>query len=217
MWDAYEDDAHPHHSDFLAHLSQVDEVIGEIACQLGEEDRLILVSDHGFERLEKEVYVNYCLQQEGMLSFQAGAAARLTNISEQSKAFALDPARIYLHTTRFPRGKVSTQDRAPVLADLVALYRSLKIDGRPVIKRIYRKEEIYAGPLLERAPDLILLANHGFNLRATISPRQLWDKGQRTGKHSPDAFLLAAGSIAPDTIPAEPTVEDVVGIMEKNL
>jgi len=218
LWDAYEQEAHEHHAAFLEHLEQVDAVIGEVVDRLAPRDRLIVISDHGFERLDKELYVNYELRQRGLLAFQGGAPARLTNLSEQTRAFALDPGRIYLHMrTKYPRGSVSPQDRAHVLEDLEALYCSLEVEGQPAIKRVYRKEEIYAGPLLDRAPDLVLLANAGFNLRATVDPRQLWDIGIRTGKHSPDAFLLAAGDIAPATIPSAPTVEDVVGIMENGL
>jgi predicted AlkP superfamily phosphohydrolase/phosphomutase len=218
LWDAYEQETHEHHAAFLEHLSRVDAVIGEIADRLGALDRLILLSDHGFERLDKELYVNYELRQRGLLAFQEGAPARLTNLSEQTKAFALDPGRIYLHMQgKYPRGSVSPQDRAYVLEDIEALYGSLEVEGQPAIQRIYRKEEIYAGPLLDRAPDLVLLANAGYNLRATIDPRQLWDTGIRTGKHSTDAFLLVAGNLAPEAIPSEPTVEDVVGIMVNGL
>jgi predicted AlkP superfamily phosphohydrolase/phosphomutase len=218
LWDAYEEETHEYHAAFLEHLEQVDAIIGEIADGLGPNDRLVMISDHGFERLDKELYVNYELRRRGLLAFQEGAPARLTNLSEQTVAFALDPGRIYLHMqTKYPRGSVSPQDRPYVLEDLEALYRSLEVEGKPAIKRVYRKEEIYAGPLLDRAPDLVLLANAGLNLRATIEPRQLWDTGIRTGKHSPDAFFLAAGSIDPATIPSAPSVEDVVGILENGL
>jgi predicted AlkP superfamily phosphohydrolase/phosphomutase len=218
LWDAYEQETHEYHAAFLEHLSQVDAVIGEIADRLGPRDRLILLSDHGFERLDKELYVNYALRQRGWLAFQEGGPARLTNLSGETKAFALDPGRIYLHTqTRYPRGSVSPEDERYVLDDLVALYRSLEVEGQPAIQRVYRKEEIYKGPLLDRAPDLVLLANAGYNLRATIDPHQLWDTGIRTGKHSPDAFLLVAGNFASEAVPAEPTVEDVVGIMKNEL
>jgi predicted AlkP superfamily phosphohydrolase/phosphomutase len=218
MWDAYEQGTHPHHDAFLEHLGQVDAAIGEIADRLGASDRLVMLSDHGFERLDKELYVNYELRQRGLLDFQEGAPARLTNLSEQARAFALDPGRIYLHMRdKYPRGSVSPQDREPLLEDLEALYCSLEVEGQPVIKRVYRAEEIYAGPLLDRAPDLILLGNPGFNLRATVDPSRLWDTGVRTGKHSPDAFLLVSGNVAPKAIPPQPTVEDVVGILENGL
>jgi predicted AlkP superfamily phosphohydrolase/phosphomutase len=109
---------------------------------------------------------------------------------------------------------VAPGDRESLIKDIEALLGSLEIDGQKVMKHIYRKQSIYTGPQTDRAPDLILLANSGLNLRATINPRCLWDKGHRTGKHSPDAFLLASESIDPKRIPQDPTVEDVAGIIQ---
>jgi len=217
LWDAYEDESHPYHGAFLDHLRQVDEVIGEIADSLSRDDKLIVLSDHGFELLEKEVYVNFVLQQHGLLVFETNTPARLTSIDATSKAFALDPGRIYLHLKgKYPRGSVSSKDREPLLQEVQAIFESLQIDGQKVIKRVYRKEEIYAGPLMDRAPDLVLLANPGFNLRATINPKRLWDKGNRTGKHTQeDAFLLVTGDFDPAIVPQKPSVVDVVGIMDQ--
>ncbi len=217
LWHAYEDRSHPHHSAFVDHLRQVDEVIGEIADRLSKHDRLILLSDHGFELLEKEVYVNFALQQHGLLAFEENAPARLTNISAAAKAFALDPGRIYLHfIEKYPRGNVSPAEEESLLRQMQAIFESLQINGQRVIKRIFRKKEIYAGPLMARAPDLVLLANPGFNLRATVNPDRLWDKGGRTGKHTQhDAFLLVGGDVDPDVVPQQPSVADVVGILDQ--
>jgi predicted AlkP superfamily phosphohydrolase/phosphomutase len=219
LWDAYEDDSHPYHEAFLSHLRQIDEVIGEIASDLGANDLMILLSDHGFELLEKEVYVNFALERHGFLAFDRGVPARLTGLTATSKAFALDPGRIYLNTQgRYPRGCVSLQEREPLLDDLTALFESLQIEGQSVIKRVYRREEIYSGPLLDRAPDLVLLGNPGYNLRGTLKHDRLWDKGARTGKHTQDdAFLLVSGDFDPGIVPQEPSVVDVVGIMKRLL
>jgi predicted AlkP superfamily phosphohydrolase/phosphomutase len=219
LWDAYEDECHPYHGTFLDHLHQVDEVIGEIAGNLDQEDLLILLSDHGFERLEREVYVNFVLQQRGLFALEEDAPARLTSIDENTTAFALDPGRIYLNMRdKYPRGSVSSEDREPLLRDLEAILGSIQVDGQSAVKRVYRKEEIYAGPLMDRAPDLVLLANPGLNLRATVRPNQLWDRGNRTGKHTQDdAFLLVTGDLDPATVPQEPNVVDLVEIMDDRI
>jgi predicted AlkP superfamily phosphohydrolase/phosphomutase len=216
LWDAYEDGSHPYHGAFLDHLRQVDEVIGEMTNRLSGDDRLILLSDHGFELLEKEVYVNFVLQQHGLLAFEQGTPARLSSIAATSKAFALDPGRIYVHLKgKYPRGGVFPEDQESLLQEVQTVFESLSIDGQRVIKCIYRKEEIYAGPLMDRAPDLVLLANPGFNLRATINPDRLWDRGSRTGKHTQeDAFLLVTGDFDAAIVPRQPSVVDIVGMMD---
>ncbi len=53
LWHAYEDKSHTYHSAFLDHFHQIDEVIGEIAQRIEDHDAMILLSDHGFESLER--------------------------------------------------------------------------------------------------------------------------------------------------------------------
>jgi hypothetical protein len=48
---------------------------------------------------------------------------------------------------------------------------------------------------LDFAPDLVLLSNSGFNLRASLSSQEIVSKSIFTGKHTYyDAFLLAIDS-----------------------
>ena len=217
LWDAYEDESHKYHPDFLDHLHQIDGVVGEIVQWIEDDDSVMLLSDHGFELLEKEVYVNVALRQEGFLSFNREPPVNLKDIGDSTKAFALDPAKIYVNLKgRYPRGCVEPEDRAAVVRDLESVFGALEINGRRVIKRIYRKEEIYEGPFFKQAPDLVLVADEGFNLRASIKAMQLWGKDIRTGKHSQhDAFLLVRGDGDKGIVPQKPCVSDVVGIMDK--
>ena len=238
LWDAYQDRTHPYHAAFIDYFRQIDAVIGEMLQSLRDDDVFVLLSDHGFEKLEKDVQINHVLQENGFLKFTVGAnlvfvhvrmpPAQLRDMAEESTAFALDPARIYLHVKgRFPRGAVQPGDVEPLLRSLTALFAALEIEGQKVIKRVYRKEEIYHGPFLDQAPDLVLLPNPGFNLRANIKARELWSRGepgvrpQRSGKHSQDnAFLLVGGNVGRGEpgvrpVPETPSVSDVVGILDQ--
>ncbi|MCD6385461.1 alkaline phosphatase family protein [Candidatus Sumerlaeota bacterium] len=192
LWDAYEDENHQYHSDFLDHFRKIDGVIGEIYAQLHDGDLFMMFSDHGFEKLNSEVYINYLLHREGFLKFRNPAQTTWQNIDDSTKAFALDPARIYLHFKhRYARGSVALSDKESILKDLDALFTSLEIDGKKVIKRVYRKDEIYSGPLMDTAPDLVLVSEQGFDLKARLNLEQLYGKRIFTGKHTlEDAFLL---------------------------
>jgi predicted AlkP superfamily phosphohydrolase/phosphomutase len=174
-----------------------------------------MLSDHGFERLDKDVFVSFVLKEQGFLTFERGSSPDLRTLAHGTRAFALDPARIYVNLEdKYPNGSVEAADRDGVIKDLERVFGTLEIDGKKVIKRVYRKEELYEGPLVDRAPDLVLLANEGFNLRANLKAKQLWGKDAFTGKHSQsDAFLLVWGNIAPDSVPETPCVSDVVGII----
>ena len=72
LWDAYESENHRFHKDFLKHFQKIDTVIGQINQSIDPDDLFIMLSDHGFERLEKDIYVNYLLREEGFLSFKDG-------------------------------------------------------------------------------------------------------------------------------------------------
>ena len=211
LYDAYEDAAHPHHAAFVDHFRTIDTVVGEIAGRLGDNDRLIMHSDHGFERLDYDVFVNHALTQNGFLNFKPGLESTFENICPGTKAFALDPARIYLnYKDKYPCGTVDPSEAETILRDLEALFAALEIDGRKVIRNIHRKHDVYSGPYIDDAPDLLLIADRGFNLKGKAASDRLYTKGIFTGKHTYDtAFLLAKGC---DTsrLPGPPTVSDIV-------
>jgi len=216
MWDAYQDEGHPQHEAFIEHFRRIDEVIGEIAQAMKDDDILLMLSDHGFERLVKNVYVNHILQEHGFLSFVEGRSPSLKVVSRESKAFALDPGRIYINLeNRYPRGTVSPADRDAVINDSAVLFESLECEGKRVIKRAYRRDELYHGPFTERAPDLVLLGEQGYNLRGSWKAQESFGTDVFTGKHSQaDAFLLTYGRGAEATTPEAPTVFDVVDVMD---
>jgi predicted AlkP superfamily phosphohydrolase/phosphomutase len=116
---------------------------------------------------------------------------------------------------KYPRGSVKPEDREAIISELEVCLNSLEIDGRKAIKRICRKEEIYHGPHLGHAPDLVLLGNKGLDFKSGLKATKLAGRGVFTGKHSQkDAFLLI-NKPSPSIIPESPSVSDVVGIMNK--
>lgn len=192
LWDAYEDKDHKYHDAFLEHFRRIDQAIGEIYSKLAENDVFLMLSDHGFEKLEKDVYVNYLLASEGFLTFRPNTEPKLVNIDSATKAFVLDPARIYINQKgKYPAGSIEVNDKDACVGELESLFQSLQIDGRKVIKHIYRKQDIYAGPYVDDAPELVLIAERGFNLKGAMAAQELTRKGPFTGKHTyEDAFLL---------------------------
>ena len=217
LWSAYEDKNSKYHGAFLDHFKQIDELLGKIIDNIEDSDSLIMLSDHGFERLDKDIYINYFLKREGFLKFQDTQDTHGLNIDYSTQAFALDPARIYINLEgKYPRGSVHQEDKDKVIAELERLFYSLEIDGKRIIKSVHKKEDVYHGAFIEQAPDLVLLANKGFNLKASIKAQKLSDNDIFTGKHTQDdAFLLINKKCASGIIPENPTVSDVVGIMDK--
>ena len=91
-------------------------------------------------------------------------------IDEGTKAFDMDPGRIYIHDRdRYPRGAVRKEERLNLLKEIKESLRGLKGEnGEKVIDRIYEKEEIYHGPYSGVAPDLLCLPKDGYDLKGSL-------------------------------------------------
>lgn len=216
LWDAYEDNTHKYHEMVFDHFMQIDEAIGEIRDRMNDSDNLLLLSDHGFEALDEEVNINFYLRENGFLTLMDGKKENIINIASPTKAFALDPSRIYVNLQgKYPAGSVKPEDKNRVIEDIISLFQSLEIDHRKVVKKIFRSQEIYHGPYIDQAPDLVLLSSNGLNLRANIKAKRLFEKGIFTGKHSQaDAFLVVKGKENDAIVPKMPNVSDIVAIKE---
>lgn len=82
-------------------------------------------------------------------------------------AYCLDPGRVYLDMQgREPEGHVEPgreyERLREELARGLAGLRDLET-GEPMVSRVYRREEIYAGPLFDRAPDLLVQTCDGYD------------------------------------------------------
>ncbi|OXU14461.1 alkaline phosphatase family protein [Sedimentisphaera salicampi] len=216
LFDAFEDDNHRCSSAFTLHFSRIDKIIGEIASMMSEDDLLVLMSDHGFEKLDYDVYVNNFLSKNGYLEF-AGKPG-WENIAYHSKAFALDPARIYINLKdKYPQGSVSRSDRPKVSEELMELFAGWKVNGKKVVKDIYRGEDIYHGPEAKHGPDIVLVGNSGFNLKASFATNKISSKGIFTGKHTQDtSFALFYGLKDESILPENLSIEQIIPAIEKD-
>jgi predicted AlkP superfamily phosphohydrolase/phosphomutase len=217
LWNAYEDKQHKYHDIFLEHFRRIDEAVGEILGKISDDDLVVMLSDHGFGRLEKDVFISYVLAEEGILRFKQDQELSLENICFGTKAFVLDPARIYInYKGKYPFGTVEPDEAEEVLSQLEEIFRALEVDGKKVVRDIYRKSQVYQGPYTGEGPDLILVGAEGFNLKATVKAKHLTDKPVFSGKHTQDdAFLIVRGLSDESIVPEVPVVWDIKAIVEK--
>lgn len=217
LWDAYEDEKHDFSQSLRDYFRRIDEIIGEVMFRMGERDNLIMLSDHGFEKLDYDVYINYILEKAGLLKLKKRETPSFSNIGYGTTAFALDPARIYInYKDKYPEGSVDAEDKDRVVRELLKVFKGLKVNRKKVIKRVYTKEEIYKGPYAHMAPDLVLMENKGFNLKASLNAEYGCSKGIFTGKHTyGDAFLLVNRKCKGSIMPRKLHLWDVVKVMER--
>jgi predicted AlkP superfamily phosphohydrolase/phosphomutase len=219
MWDAFEDNNHEFHDSFLQYFKLVDEAIGDIKNRLSDDDKLLLLSDHGMERVDVNVNINTFLEREGMLKLGGVPKKRYNDIQDGSKCFSLDPARIYINSSgKYPKGFVKNENISSVKDEIFEIFSNFRYKGRKVINKIYKKEEIYRGRYIKDAPDVVLIPNSGFSLHAGIGKREIFQPPDIIkGKHTqPDAFLYVRNMDNQPVIPTNPCVENILSILDLN-
>lgn len=217
LWHALEDAAHPLHDRCLDYYRRVDAFCGRVFDRLERRtgragEGFFMLSDHGFSAIRHEVYLNAWLRREGYLLFGAGEPESLEQVAPGTRAFALDPGRIYLHRRgRFPAGHLDEAGARATAREIAARLGELEIDGERAVQAVFDGAELYQGPCREAAPDLVALGAPGYDLKATVRERQISGRSPLTGMHTwDDAFLLSFQPLAENphiTELARPLVE----------
>lgn len=155
---------------------------------------LFFLSDHGFAQLRKECNLNVWLREHGYLQFEKDPPDSYGDIAAGSRAFAMDPGRIYIHRrARYPKGAVEEADVPAVVEDIKGRLETLEHDGKPVFERVWLRDEIYSGPETSLGPDLLCTPNRGIDAKGAIRRHELFSDTHFTGMHSwDDAFFWAS-------------------------
>ena len=217
LWHAW-DPTHPRHTEQLAEqfgdafarvYRRLDEEVGWYREQLGPEDTLIVMSDHGAGPLRAFFFVNNWLLREGflrlrprtrtrwkrwlfdlgltpnalynvLLRFGAGGVKHRTGFGKAQRLYDLlflsfadvdwprtqaysfgNMGQVWVNLRgREPQGVVEPgveYDR--LLEELRRRLQRLRApagDG-PLLERVWRREELYTGPFVEEAPDLLFM------------------------------------------------------------
>jgi predicted AlkP superfamily phosphohydrolase/phosphomutase len=98
---------------------------------------------------------------------------------------------------REPHGIVPERDLEATKADLIRRLEALRgPDGHPVTDVVYRSEDVFQGPALAGAPDLLpILRNHSFELDDEVFHREVFTDHRHLprGVHHPDGIIVMAG------------------------
>jgi predicted AlkP superfamily phosphohydrolase/phosphomutase len=119
----------------------------------------------------------------------------LGDIADGATAYSLIPGRVYLNLEgREPRGSVPENEYEAVRSELATALRDMEgPDGNPVASRVVTKEEAFRGDHADIAPDLVVVPEHGFDLKSGFkgNKRPFVEYGARNGMHSFDNATLA--------------------------
>ena len=216
FFDAARESNHPHHESFLNVYRRVDQIVGRLYRRFMEltdgQGLFLTMSDHGFTVLDQEVNLNAWLKESGWLRLR-DQGQWFDKIGSDTRVFAMDPGRFFVHVEgRYPRGSVKLAEKKNVLNELTRALECLYgPDGRRVIRDVYLGESLYHGQASLIAPDLVCVANDGYDLKANVLQPSVFRKGSMTGMHT----QYDGHCVLPDTLPvsAHPHIEHLAGII----
>jgi len=221
LWRAIGDTNHPYHQAVRDYYRKVDNFVGEMADRFQRKtgnrqslEGFFLLSDHGFTGIKKEFNLNAWLQQQGYQSLSGDGEPSLENLSPGSKAFALDPSRIYFNRSgRFADGCIEPREADALTEEITEKLLAVRCDGEPVVRRVWRNGEIYSGPRSVHGPDLIVLTHYGYDAKGALGKVEVLSASDLQGMHTwEDAFFWGTEKISDDL-----NIVDLAAMFESSL
>jgi len=153
---------------------KMDDFLGKLFEKMGKDDLLLIVSDHGFNKVNRDFHLNSWLHREGYLVLKEGKTESDKFYKDvdwsKSRAYGQGLHGIYINMAgREKYGIVKSGKEAEALkTEIAEKLKKLKDPdtGDPVAKGVYKREELYKGPYTKNAADIII----GYNLGYRVSP-----------------------------------------------
>lgn len=197
-----------------AYYHELDACIGEL-CDAMPEAAVFVTSDHGFGPQVRTFFVNSWLEQAGLLAWRDGQRPQAVGAGSlglnqlarhvyqldwtRTRAYAPLPSGNGIHIVRADEahpGGVAAGDYERFRRELAAqlLTATDPQTGERVVGRVWTREELFAGPNLELAPDLTLELSDGGLMSILSSPDAVRRRDVPTGTHRPDGVFVAAAA-----------------------
>ena len=156
-----------------------DEIVGEALEYSDPRTLFIVLSDHGFNSFRRQVHLNGWLHRQGYLVLKAGVEAGegagdlLRSVDwGQTRAYALGLGGFYLNLEgREAEGLVSREEAASLKQEIAGRLLGLRDSegGGPAVRRVLAREEVYSGPCLDGAPDLMVGYAPGYRVSSATA------------------------------------------------
>jgi len=159
---------------------KADDFVGEVVKRVGPGVPVMIVSDHGFHSWRKAVNLDTWLVQNGYMVMKGQSAdKKLSDLFgggtfwenvdwSRTRAYAMGIGQIYFNLRgREAQGIVSPGAEATALADELSkklLTLTDPEDGTPIIRAVYKRDDIYSGPFLNNASELQVGMNDGYRV-----------------------------------------------------
>jgi len=150
---------------------KADELLGRVMAETPDDTLLMVISDHGFKSFIRGINLNSWLHQNGYLKLKNGdySVEYFQNVDwKKTKAYSVGLAGVYLNIKgREKFGCVNAGEEAQQLRrEIIEKLTGLNDPDSNVIaiNEIYDSKEIYSGPYVDDAPDLIIGYNDGYRI-----------------------------------------------------
>jgi predicted AlkP superfamily phosphohydrolase/phosphomutase len=190
-WEDGDQDLAP---EFEGFWRKLDSYLGELRQELPPGARLLMMSEAGLMRTKAQVFINHWLEKNGYLHFLRGGR-ELMNMHPDSRAYSLEPGRIYINREgreqrgRVQKGKPYDELRDELIHRLSGLMHPET--GEPLTRKVFKREELYAGAQLGRAADIVIDPVPGFELKYNLDAPKLLAPQPGGATHCyEDAFLF---------------------------
>jgi predicted AlkP superfamily phosphohydrolase/phosphomutase len=162
----------PHEKAVEQCYRRMDDMIARTLGRLGEDDLLIVMSDHGFASFHRCVNLNAWLKAQGLLVLKDGAEScreYFENVDwSRTKAYALGLGGIFINKKGRERGGIVAdgEERRAVKKTIAEGLLGLTDEksGARIVHRVFDTAEHYHGPYVENGPDLIVGFADGYRV-----------------------------------------------------
>ncbi|MCH8017346.1 MAG: alkaline phosphatase family protein [Acidobacteria bacterium] len=169
-------DVHRHRDAIRDLYKKMDDLVGRVLETLPEDTVLMVMSDHGFKSFKRGVNLNTWLHQNGYLAVKDRPTGRewFQDVDwTQTRAYALGLGGIYLNVAgREAQGTVKPgEDSQALKREIIQGLRKLYDDkwSTGAVGEVYDTREVYKGPYVEEAPDLVVGFNPGYRVSWTCA------------------------------------------------
>ena len=160
---------------------RADQFVGEVAERLDPGTPILIVSDHGFHSWRKAVNLNTWLVQQSYMALGGQQPGEKTlddlfgggefweNVDwSRTRAYAMGIGQIYFNLRgREAHGIVSPGAESKALADeLGARLLTMRDpdDGAPIVRAVYKRDDVYSGEFLKNASELQVGMEDGYRV-----------------------------------------------------
>lgn len=199
----------------------MDRLVGDAMAHVDRDTAFFVLSDHGFCSFRRGVNLNSWLRGNGYLALRDDreeSGEYFDGIDwSRTRAYTFGLGGLYLNLRgRESQGIVDTSDAEALKTELIAKLSGLLDGDHVAIQTVYAASEIYRGPYIDAAPDMIVGYARGYRTSwdaalGKVTARVFEDNAKAwSGNHCVDPTLVPGVLFSNLKIDAEdPGIEDM--------